>query len=131
MRRELSDSFDEWVDFKKTFTQKQEDAIWQYFIDHARVLRNGYFRIIFHVKDVDDFWQRLYTRYAGEFMRQKYEKLERASSKASFSLKIMNDRANMFGHICEHIDKQGTIVQKLLLWLYRRTRDRLLKVKTG
>jgi hypothetical protein len=65
----------EWKDFKKSFTQRQEDSFWQYFIDHSTVEANGYYKILFHVKDIDDFWRRLYARYTGEFKR--YDKLER------------------------------------------------------
>lgn len=80
----------EWFDFKKTFTKEQEDAIWQYFIDHSAVQPNGNFRIYFHVKDVDDFWYRVFGRYTGDFVRYG----ERERSDIEFAGKSRQSIAN-------------------------------------
>ncbi len=66
----------DWTDFKKSFTSEQESALWQYFIDHSRIQPNGYVGILFYVKDMDDFWQRLYARYTGDFARYDVIKKE-------------------------------------------------------
>lgn len=68
---------DDWITLKKTFTQAQEDALWQYFIDHSQIQPNGYLGIQFYIKNVDDFWRRLYYRYSGEYIRYDIEEKER------------------------------------------------------
>ena len=68
---------DDWITLKKTFTKAQEDALWQYFIDHSRIQPNGYFGVQFYVKNVDDFWRRLFFRYSGEYIRYDIEEKER------------------------------------------------------
>lgn len=60
---------EDWTDFKKTFTQDQEDAIWQFLIDHSQVQKNGYLGIQLYVRDVDDLWKRIYARKTGNFKR--------------------------------------------------------------
>ena len=68
---------DDWTTLKKTFTKTQEDALWQYFIDHSRIQPNGYLGILFYVKNVDDFWRRLFYRSFGEYIRYDIEEKER------------------------------------------------------
>ena len=71
---------DDWNTLKKTFTKAQEDALWQYFIDHSKIQPNGYFGILFYVKNVDDFWRRLFYRSSGEYIRYDIEEKERYQS---------------------------------------------------
>ena len=68
---------DDWITLKKTFTKEQEEALWQYFIDHSMIQPNGYLGIQFYVKNVDDFWKRLYFRYSKEYIRYDIEEKER------------------------------------------------------
>lgn len=65
----------DWITFKRSFSKEQEDGIWQYIIDHSKVQPNGYLGIQFYVKDLDDFWRRVYARARGDFAR--YDKLEK------------------------------------------------------
>lgn len=65
-----------WVDFKRTFTQEQEDALWQYLMDHSRVEVNGYYGVQLYFRDKDDFWNRVHSRATGEFIRYDVEKKE-------------------------------------------------------
>ncbi len=58
-----------WIYFKNTFNTDQKGAIWQYFIDHSVIQPNGYYGIMFYIKDLDDFWKRVYDRYTGDFKR--------------------------------------------------------------
>lgn len=68
---------DDWTTLKKTFTKEQEEALWQYFIDHSKIQPNGYFGILFYVKNLDDFWKRLFYRYSGEYIRYDVEEKQR------------------------------------------------------
>lgn len=46
-------------------------------IDHSQIQPNGYFGILFYVKNVDDFWKRLFYRYSGEYIRYDIEEKTR------------------------------------------------------
>lgn len=113
----------DWTTFKKTFTKKQEDAIWQYFIDHSRAQKNAMWIISFTIRDIDDFWRRVYARYNGDFKR--YDKLEKQDAMAWTSLAISNKRGERMNRKIQYIDRKGSLMDKAILWLYRKTRDYL------
>jgi hypothetical protein len=115
----------DWTHLKKSFTQNQEDAIWQYFIDHSKIQPNGYLGIMFYVKDVDDFWKRVYARYTGDFKR--YDKLEKQMRQDSIAFSIMKADSRRKSKVTDRIDSDGTLKEKMILWLYRKTRDILFR----
>jgi hypothetical protein len=102
----------EWFDFKKQFTEDQEIALWQYFIDHSNIEPNGYHRIGFHVKDMDDFWKRVFARYSGDFKR--YEILRKEYKAETFQMiKSQAIKGNIW-------DKRETFLENSLLrYLWR------------
>ncbi len=112
---------DNWQDFKKSFTQKQEDAIWQYIIDHSQVQKNGYLGIQLYVRDIDDFWKRIYARYTGDF--QRYDKLEKQKLQDDRFIHVYKKIANKNGQRAEHIDRNGSWIEKAVLWIHRKSRD--------
>lgn len=114
-----------WVEYKKQFTQEQEDSLWQYFIDHSRIQKNGYFGIMFYVRDVNDFWKRLHARASGNFIR--YDKLKKATAMADIELNVMRGKARQWNEICVKVDKTGNRKAKIALFLNRKTRDYLHK----
>ena len=119
----------EWMDFKKSFTQAQEDALWQYFIDHSQVQGNGYLGVMFYVRDVNDFWKRVHARANGDFHR--YEKIDKETVQLSRD-KIMRElrhcrwRSKQISDVCFTIDEHGSVVDKVVLGLYRWTRRYLI-----
>lgn len=124
----------EWHDFKKTFTQAQEDALWQYFLDHSRIQRNGYFCITFFVRNVDDFWRRLNARASGEFHRYEVEDRETAAlqrreiyEKLLSELRYTRHISSRNSTISSEIDRAGSLWDRLLLRLYRYTRKALFE----
>lgn len=118
----------DWQNFKKSFTQKQEDAIWQYFIDHSKLELNGFWYIRFHVRDMDDFWKRLHARYTEAFRR--YDKLEKAHQNEMLAVYMFKKSADKMGRKCEAIDKSKDYPAKIILWLYRKSREYVLKYET-
>ncbi len=113
----------DWVHFKKSFTQQQEDAIWQYIIDHSKIQKNGYYGIMFYVRDLDDFWRRVAARFYGDYAR--YDKLKKAHAMANIEFNIMQRMARQWSNTVWYVDKHGTPFQKVCLWLNRKTRDYL------
>jgi len=108
-----------WYEFKRTFTQKQEDALWQYFMDHSKLQPNGYWGIMFYIQDVDDFWRRVHARYMGDFAR--YDVLEKEKMRNTRMGKAMNRRVKW-------IEKHGSWKQKLMVYLYRTSREYLQRM---
>ena len=110
-------------EFRKSFTAKQEEAIWQYFMDHANVENNGYFRVMFHVKNTDDFFRRLYARYNGDFKRYNIFEKEYEADKKAFARYIK--RSSNFGQFERQIKDGWNIKNKIILYLYTKTKHYL------
>jgi len=109
----------DWIEFKKSFTQEQEDALWQYFIDHSRIQPNGYWWIMFYVRDIDDFWRRVYARYTGAIKR--YDVKDKEDKQNTVFSKGMIRKIT-------YIRNHGTPYQKLVGWAYRYSRNYLEKM---
>ena len=104
----------DWIEFKRTFTQKQEDALWQYFIDHSKVQDNSYLGIMFYVKDVNDFWRRVHARHTGAF--QRYNKFQKQYTQGKREAELTRVR-NLY--------KTKKLHKKVAFWLYRKLYDYL------
>ena len=87
-----------WYDYKKEYTAEQERDLWQYFMDHSKMQPNGYWQILFYVKDVNDFWRRLHYRHTGEFKRYDIVEKQAISNKYAYvreslaQLKVLNQQ---------------------------------------
>lgn len=114
-----------WIEFKKSFTKEQEDAIWQYFLDHSKIERSGYWNIQFYARNVDDFWKRLFARYTGDF--QRYDKLNKEHTQAIQSYHYMQWQAKRHHEIVGEIGLGNNYLKKLALFIYRRLRNYLFK----
>lgn len=120
----------DWIKFKKTFTQAQEDALWQYLIDHSMVQPNGYLGIQIYVKDIDDFWRRVCARANGDFKRYNVQdrKIQQSVKEASFGrLSVVSEELHRLNMAYErrsttrnHIRKEGTWFQKAKLWIHQK-----------
>lgn len=115
--------YNDWIEFKKSFTNEQDDALYQYFIDHSKIQKNGYLGIQFYIKDMDDFWRRVFARFNGDFKR--YDKLEKSHKQEMNGWYMMKKEADRHRKICEEIKAERNKKRKLILWLYRKTRDYL------
>lgn len=110
-----SDHLKDWIEFKRSFTQAQEDALWQYCMDHSMLQPNGYWGIQFYVRDVDDLWRRVYARYSGDYHR--YEVEEKAARQR---LVLSTTKSLAMSRLCEHIDAHGTWWEKLVRIAYTK-----------
>lgn len=104
----------DWIEFKRTFTKKQEDAIWQYFIDHSQVQDNSYLGILFYVRDVDDFWRRVHARYTGDF--QRYNKFNKQFTQSKRDANLAKPR---------QLKKTKDVRKKVAFWIYKKLFDYL------
>lgn len=115
----------DWVEMKNMFTQEQEDAIWQYFIDHSQLQKNGYWGIQFYVLDMNDFWRRLYARYSKQYAR--YNKLEKESQQQNNAYFISKRRGQKNDKIVNEIRIGNNYWKKFLFWVFKETKNRLFK----
>lgn len=106
---------DDWITLKKTFTQAQEDALWQYFIDHSKIQPNGYLGILFYVKDVDDFWRRLFYRYSGEYTRYDIEE------------KTRNQESQIARFLKAKHKIEDSVLNRILFAVYKKLHTRLFR----
>lgn len=115
----------DYIDFKRSFTQKQEDAIWQYLLDHAKVQPNGYLGIMLYVKNVNDFWKRVFARYTGEYHR--YEEKDIKNKQARAKSQFYRLHQEKIDSVFFQIDRQGSLKQKFLKYIYQKIEYYLLK----
>lgn len=113
----------DWQEFKKSFTQKQEDAIWQYLIDHSRIQKNGYYGIQFYVRDMDDLWRRLFARYTGDF--QRYDKLEKEHNQQLQSYWFQKRLTEKNDKIVRKIIDSGSWIERLRFTLYKKLKKQI------
>ena len=109
--------------------------VWQYLIDHSNIESNGNLRILFYVKSRQDFEKRLEQRVLKDFQRYDVEITQRDADLAKeqftkyeayyFANKKKRDTG---AGILGQIDKDGKAVKRIVLWIYRKTKDYLFKI---
>lgn len=99
------------------------DALWQWLIDHSEVTDTGSLNIRFYVSNEDDMWRRVYYRYTGQY--ERYNKEERKQGQMHSALMRYREDINIFGDKCQKIDTGKSLNKKFVLWLYRKTRDKI------
>lgn len=104
--------------FKHLFTQEQRDSLWQYFIDHSKIQRNGYYGIIFYIQDEDDFYKRLYARYSGNY--QRYDKLEKMFTRDNSTLNVVKNIARKNTQRINQIKNSRNYWLKALLFIQKK-----------
>lgn len=114
-----------WESFRGQFTKDQGAALWQYFLDHSRIQKNGFFGIMFYIRDMDDFWKRVHARYTGEF--QRYDKLRKEHLQENKGYFMWKRQSRKQSEIATRIDKEGSLKEKATLWTYRKSRESLFK----
>lgn len=117
----MKNNIKNWVDLEKSFNEEQRDALWQYFVDHSLLQKNGYLGIQFYVKDMSDFWRRLYARYSGDYKR--YDNLERKHKQGLMAIAFEKRLASVNNEKIKKIEGGRNVYKKLVLFLYRRCRD--------
>lgn len=108
-----------------SFTEDQREAIWQYVIDHSQIQPNGYHGIQFYIRNQDDFWERVHARYTGQFSR--YDKLEKQNLADIATLRYAEKIGRNVEKKIKEIEASRNLLNKLFLFLYRKTRNYLFK----
>ncbi len=114
-------------EFRKSFTKKQDDAIWQYLMDHSEIQKNGYWKIYFYIRDRSDFWRRVWARYNKDF--ERYDLMEKERVQISKQLKLEKRALKTQSEEISRIETSGTFKEKLLLSIYRFTYRKIFKYK--
>lgn len=112
----------------KNLDQEVRNAIWQYFLDHSKRQRNGYYGFLFYVKDENDFWDRVEYRYTGGFIRNKMsdEEFEKSRNNNIFSeLYYFKRIAKKHNEVVQKIKLENNFYKKIILFFYRKSRNYL------
>lgn len=107
----------------------KEDAVWQYIIDHSAPTPAGHF-IRFHVRDRKHWNSKVSARMRGIYRsceRDEEEKIRKMVDGFFVGRKI-NEK---FNAQVSSIDREGTWVEKLALFTYRKCRNIIQKKKTS
>lgn len=102
-----------------------KEAIWQYFLDHSQLQKNGYWGIMFYTKGERDFWQRVQARYLGEFKRYDAEE-KNAKQRARFDALDRQKREALDWHKKVLKAKDGNLLDRSILRIYKRAREYIL-----
>lgn len=114
---------------EETISPNVNHAIWQYLIDHSKIQSNGYLGVLLYFRDKADFWRRVQSRYDG-YSRKDIEKIEEKACKQHIiwtTYKYYKKMSKKNYTIATRIDKDGSLKEKVCLWLYRKTRNYLFK----
>lgn len=101
-----------------------KEAIWQYFLDHSKLQKNGYWGIAFYTKGERDFWQRVQARYLKEFIRYNAEE-KNIKQKAKFDALDREREESQKWNKKVLIAKNGTITNRFILWTYKKCREHI------
>lgn len=117
------------------YGEKQElkRAVWQFLIDHSTTMADGAFRITFYVKNYDHLWKRVKARQTGAFKRYDLEEKEAValSREKIYQAHWVAQKINAQRSKRLQEAKNGHLVDRLIAWLYGRTRDYLFgKINT-
>lgn len=111
--------YEEEILIKKHLGPKKSKAIWQYLIDHAQPLPDG-FMVTFFVNNEDDFWKRLEARYLGRYKRNDNEDHLNRQLQMREHYKRMKRRSKRYHDVMTTIQRRGSLWQRLLLAAYQR-----------
>jgi len=109
---------------------KREDrfrkGLWQFFIDHARLLPDGNFEIIIFAKSEQDLWRRAEARMSGRYKVTSEEKLKQKGSVTELhSLKRERDRIKKASQV---INQENKLFGKVVLWAHYKLRGYLMSL---
>jgi len=102
------------------------NAIWQFLIDHSRVENNGLLYIGIHVKDKRDFENRVLARkkygYLNNDVEYTYKKQRELFRRILESYYRKEEKTKRYERVVKRIKKQGSLKDKVVLFLYRKTK---------
>lgn len=120
---------------KEDTPEEVRDGVWQFFMDHATFNRDGTIRVFFIVTSKKELWVRINARVRKAYKRVDAEQMEKDLDsgkgveicKAEFLKKYNDkeDRVHRHSTQVNWIKKNGSLVDKILLWCYFRIKDRL------
>ena len=102
-------------------------AAYQYLLDHSVTGKGGMFKATVHVKNFDHFMTKVRSRAQGvhrvdeDDAKKEFEEFE----KDFMTWKVEKLRNDKMSRRISSIDGSGTTGEKLVLWIYRLTRDYL------
>jgi hypothetical protein len=117
--------------------QDIRDGLWQFFLDHGTFNRDGSIRVFFIITSKGELWYRINSRIRGQYKRVNAEQMEKdlndgkgaEIARAEFLKynKDKEDRVRRHSTQVNWIKKNGSVIDKILLWCYFRIKDRLFK----
>lgn len=118
-----------WPEPKRNGKDKSYDgAVWQYLLDHAEVVgheKHKKFKITLYVVNQHDFEWRVKARMHGVYRNDEGEMVAEfnAFSKDRKAWKIQQEMNALFNRYLSYIDKEGKWYERVILWVYRWSRD--------
>lgn len=121
-----------WVEPKQDGQPKDYvNGVWQYIVDHSQIVgnENPKYRAVLYVKDRKDFEWRVKARMKGVYrndekqMDDDYQKFLKEMVTWKYEQKLNKGMQE----VTNRIDKEGSLIEKTILYIYRVTRNYLKK----
>lgn len=106
--------------------ERFREGVWQFLLDHARVLPDGNYQVILTVKNQFHLWMRVNARMEGKYKVNSEEDLKGKKSVTEFAiLKRERDKLKKAGEI---IYNENRIIGKIVHKIYHLSRKYLMKI---
>lgn len=111
-----------------SYSEKQDYKryVWQFMLDHSNGKQNGKLKVVFYVKDKEEFERRVKYRLQG-FERYSEEEKNIEAQKKLDEFYLYKKAYENFRRIEERkcgiigqIDNNGKFIKRLLLYIYRK-----------
>lgn len=111
---------------KNGHKKNEDDAIWQYFMDHAYPKGVGYI-ITFPIKDRWQWRDRIYARMNGVW-RNEERTLEEKMQRQMTEYKNTKYYLDNMNRTSSHILTKGSLYEKIVLWVYQKARKEVTRI---
>lgn len=112
--------------------QSLKRAVWQYLIDHSRIVRQDLVKFHFILPSEDEFWKRVWARDVGKFkrkeifdfqneMRKQENRVKEAFETRTKYYEMISKNNQWEARIKKH-EQNGTLYEKVLLKIARNLR---------
>ena len=111
----------------------KDDAVWQYILDHAKKTDTGNYRIFFYIHNRHQWNRKIKQRMRGVYrneekdLESEYNGFKISYKKNMDALWYFKNYAEKMAKIYAKIESSGSLKDKIILWLYKKTKSYLRK----
>ena len=105
--------------------ERFKKGLWQFMIDHAKILPNGNYQIHIGTKSASDLWRRVEARIDGNYKTYELEERNNQKELNEYYKRINGEKR--FTEKCKKIRKSNNPIPKIILYVYNKCGDYIYK----